>query len=105
MTERTLSRLILASFVTAIIAYSVMRLEILDGILPPGFIQVVFMTAFGAAPCLIILKAISRLFLLGLKDQPLSFLEPMFRIYYVFLAKEARAEWRAHIDERKNRPG
>jgi hypothetical protein len=47
--------------------------------------KIIFMAAFGTAPVLLMLKAISRLFLSGFKGQSLSFIERMFSIYYVFL--------------------
>lgn len=103
MTEQTLSRLIVASIVTAIIGYIAIQTEFLDAVIPTRYLQAVFMAAFGAAPVLLMLKAISRLFLSGFKGQSLSFIEQMFSIYYLFLTIEVRAEWRSYIEEQKSK--
>jgi len=103
VTERTLSRLIVASIVAAIICYIAIRTEFLGSVIPTSYLQKLFMTAFAATPFLLMLKVISRLFLSGFKGQSLLFIEHMFTIYYVFLTKEARAEWRSYIEEQKNK--
>jgi hypothetical protein len=87
----------------AIIGYIAIQTEFLGGVIPTRYLQIVFMAAFGAAPILLMLKAISRLFLTGFKGQSLPFIEQMFSIYYVFLTIEARAEWRSYIEEQKNK--
>lgn len=87
----------------AIIGYIAIRTEILNGVIPKIYLQTILMAAFGAAPVLLMLKVISRLFLSGFKGQSLSFIEQMFSIYYIFLTIEARAEWRSYIEELKNK--
>ena len=67
------------------------------------YMKILFMIAFGVLPMLVILKVISRLFLDGFKGQRLSFIEYMFMLYYIFLTKEAREEWRSYIEEQKKK--
>ena len=67
------------------------------------YMKILFMIAFGVLPMLVILKVISRLFLDGFKGQRLSFIENMFMLYYIFLTKEAREEWRSYIEEQKKK--
>jgi hypothetical protein len=103
MTERTLNNLIRASLLIALIGFISIQTAWLDGVVPMRYIKILFMAAFGAVPALFILKLISRVFLLGLKDQRLSFIQNLFMLYYIFLTKEAREEWRSHIEERKKK--
>lgn len=65
--------------------------------------KIVFMAAYVAVPVLLMLKVISRFFLQGFKGQRLSFIQNMFMLYYIFLTKEARDEWRSYIEEQKNK--
>lgn len=103
MTERTLSNLIRASLLLAVIGFIFIQTAWLDSVVPTRYMKIVFMAAFGAAPVLLMLKVISRFFLLGFKGQRLSFIQNMFMLYYIFLTKEAREEWRSYIEEQKNK--
>ncbi len=101
MTERTLNNLIRASFLIAVIGFISIQTAWLDGVFPMHYMKMIFMVAFGAAPALLLLKVISRFFLQGFKGQRLSFIENMFMLYYIFLTKEAREEWRSYMEELK----
>lgn len=70
---------------------------------PMRYVKILFMTAFGVLPVLLMLKVISRFFLQGFKGQRLSFIENMFMLYYIVLTKEARDEWQSYIEEQKNK--
>ena len=37
------------------------------------------------------------------KGQRLSFIENMYLLYYIFLTKEAREEWRSYTEEQKKK--
>lgn len=52
---------------------------------------------------MLIMKVVSSIFLIGLKEQPLSFIEQMFIFFYVLLTKEAREEWHNYINDQKNK--
>lgn len=56
---------------------------------------------FGLAPLLLMMKIISRLFLSGVKGQPLPLVEQMLIFLYLFLTVEARQEWRDYISARE----
>jgi len=103
MTERTLNNLIRVSLVIALIGFTSIQTGWIDGFIPMRYMKILFMVAFGAVPTLLILKVISRFFLLGFKGQQLSFIENMFMLYYIFLTKEAREEWRTYIEEQKKK--
>ncbi|MCM2289386.1 MAG: hypothetical protein NDI67_10185 [Sulfuritalea sp.] len=103
MTERTLSNLIRASLLMAVIGFISIQTAWLDSVVPTRFMKIVFMAAYGAVPVLLMLKVISRFFLQGFKGQRLSFIQNMFMLYYIFLTKEARDEWRSYIEEQKNK--
>lgn len=68
-----------------------------------GNILYIYMFVFGTTPLLLMMKVISRIFLTGLKDQPVSFLENLFTLYYFLLTKEARKEWADYIEEQKRK--
>lgn len=103
MTERTLSNLIRASLLMAVIGFISIQAAWLDSVVPMRFMKIVFMASYGAVPVLLMLKVISRFFLQGFKGQRLSFIQNMFMLYYIFLTKEARDEWRSYIEEQKNK--
>lgn len=103
MTERTLSNLIRVSLVIALIGFISIQTGWADGFVPMRYMKILFMVAFGAVPTLLILKVISRFFLQGFKGQQLSFIENMFMLYYIFLTKEAREEWRTYMEEQKKK--
>ncbi len=103
MTERTLSNLIRASLLIAVIGFISIQTAWLDGIVPMRHMKIVFMAAYGAVPVLLILKVISRFFLQGIKGQRLLLIESTFTLYYIFLTKEAREEWRSYIEEQRNK--
>lgn len=103
MTERTLSNLICASLLIALVGFVCIQAGWLDTVIPMQHMNIVFMVAYGAVPVLLMLKVISRFFLQGFKGQRLSFIENMFMLYYVFLTKEAREEWRSYIEEQKDK--
>lgn len=64
----------------------------------------IFMITFGLVPSLLILKLISTSFFLsGLSGMPLPQLEGVFAIFYIFLTKEARIEWKKKIEQEKSR--
>jgi hypothetical protein len=102
MTERTLSRLLLASTLIVIVGFVVMEFVFPD-VAMPGYIKYGYAVVFGAAPILLMMKIISRIFLIGLQGQPLSSIEQMFIILYVLLTKEAREEWRSYINNQKDK--
>lgn len=103
MTERTLSNLIRASLLLAVVGFVLIQTAWLDAVVPTRHLKIAFMVVYGTVPVLLMLKVISRLFLQGVKGQHLSFIENTFMFLYVFLTKEARAEWRSYINEQKNR--
>ena len=103
MTEATLNNLIRVTLLIAVIGFSSIQMGWLDAVVPMRYMKILFMVAFGALPLLLILKVISRLFLDGFKGQRLSFIENMFMLYYIFMTKEAREEWRSHIEEQKKK--
>lgn len=103
MTERTLTNLICASILLALIGFISIQTGWLEAVVPMQHMKLVFMIAFGAFPALLMLKVISRFFLQGFKGQRLSFIENMFMLYYVFLTKEAREEWQSYIEAQKIR--
>jgi len=103
MTERALNNLIRVSFLIAVIGFISIQTAWLDTVVPVRYIKMLFMVAFGAVPALLILKVISRFFLQGFKGQRLSLIENMFMLYYIFLTKEAREEWRSYIEEQKKK--
>lgn len=102
MTERTLSSLLRASILVVVLGFFLMKLAFTEAVIP-GYIRYGYAIAFGAAPILLMMKVLSRFFLLGIKDQSLSMVEQMFMVLYVFLTKEARDEWRSYINEQKNK--
>jgi len=103
MTERTLDNLIRVTLLTAVIGFLSMQTAWLNAVVPMRYMKILFMVAFGALPLLLILKLVSRLFLEGFKGQRLSFIENMYLLYYIFLTKEAREEWRSYIEEQKKK--
>ncbi|MBS1190815.1 MAG: hypothetical protein H6R10_2607 [Rhodocyclaceae bacterium] len=103
MTERTLNNLIRASLLVAVISFVSIQTAWLDGVVQMRYMKILFMAALVAVPMLLMLKVISRIFLEGFKGQRLSFIENMFMLYYIFLTKEAREEWRSYIEEQKKK--
>ena len=103
MTERTLNNLIRVTLLIAVIGFLFIQTTWLDAVVQMRYMKILFMIAFGVLPMLVILKVISRLFLDGFKGQRLSFIENMFMLYYIFLTKEAREEWRSYIEEQKKK--
>jgi hypothetical protein len=101
MTERTLSRLLLATTLIVILGFVLMKIVFPD-VAMPGYIRYGYAVAFGTAPILLVMKGVSRIFLMGLKGQPLSSIEQMFMVFYVLLTKEAREEWQSYITDQKN---
>ena len=69
----------------------------------PGYIRYGYAVAFSAAPILLMMKVVSRIFLMGLKGQSLASIEQWFMIFYALLTTEAREEWRSYINDQKNR--
>lgn len=102
MTERTLSNLLRASTLIVIIGFFLMQI-VFPEVAMPGYIRYGYALAFGAAPILLIMKVVSRIFLIALKGQPLSFIEQTFVFLYVLLTKEAREEWRSYINGQRNK--
>lgn len=103
MTERTLNYLIRVTLFIAAIGFISIQTAWLDAVVPMRYMEILFMVAFGVLPILLIIKVVSRLFLEGFKGQRLSFIENMFSLYYVFLTKEARGQWRSYIEEQKKK--
>lgn len=103
MTERTLNNLTRVSLLIAVIGFISIQAAWLDAVVPMRYMKILFMAAFAAVPALLMLKVISRFFLQGFKGQRLSFIENMFMLYYIFLTKEAREEWRSYIKEQKKK--
>lgn len=102
MTERTLSGLLLATTLIVVIGFVLMKIVFPD-VAMPGYIRYGYAVAFSAAPILLMMKGVSRVFLMGLKGQPLSSIEQMFMVFFVLLTKEAREEWRSYITDQKNK--
>lgn len=108
MTERTLSRLILAAFAAFavfVLSLSASRTAVLAGFVPDIYLNWAIAIAFALAPLLLMVKIISRLFLSGVKGQPLPFVEQMFIVCYLFLTSEARNEWRDYIKSQEKAEG
>jgi len=102
MTERTLSGLLRASIFIVIVGFVLMQL-VFSGVVMPKYIRYAYAFVFGITPILLMMKVFSRMSLPALKDQPLSSLEQMFMVFYAFLTKEAREDWRSHIKQQKNK--
>ncbi|KAB2920674.1 MAG: hypothetical protein F9K30_15985 [Dechloromonas sp.] len=96
-----MNRLILAAFALALTGFISIRTAWLDDLVSMHHMNILFMAGFAAFPVLLMLKVISRFFLLGFKGQRLSFIENMFMLYRIFLTKEAREEWRSYMEELK----
>ncbi|TVO58586.1 hypothetical protein [Denitromonas halophila] len=105
MTERTLSRLILAAVVIFVLSLSVSRTAMFASHASSVNLSWVIAITFALAPLLLMLKIISRLFLSGVKGQPLPLVEQMFIVCYLFLTMEARKEWRDYIRAREKAEG
>lgn len=103
MSEKNLNLLIKLSFLITIGSFLIFTMELIQDATTIKYINYVFMVGFGVTPLLLMLKAISRLFLSGFKGQSISFIESMFTIYYFLLTKEARKEWADYIDEQKRK--
>ena len=101
ITERTLSSLLLATTLIVISGFVLMKI-VFPEVAMPGYIRYGYALAFGTAPILLIMKVVSRVFLIALKGQPLSSIEQTFLFLYVLLTKEAREEWRSYINEQRN---
>lgn len=102
MTDRTLSLLLVSATLIVFLGFFLFPsgpqfAEV------PKFIRVGYVFFFGAAPLLLMMKLISKLFPSAFKQESLSLNEMMFGICYVFLSSEARSEWRGYINEKRNR--
>ncbi|MDR0776508.1 MAG: hypothetical protein LBE81_07715 [Azonexus sp.] len=102
MKEKTLSFLILFFFILGIFSYFLMGENFGLELKQRHIAGYVFAVAFGATPFFIMLKIVSRIFLpSSFGNVRLSTLEGTFMLYYFFLTKEAREEWRAYIEKKK----
>jgi len=101
MRDKTLTGLILFFALAGVIAFFVGHGDLGVGEDEKYIARYIFMVAFGVTPILLMMKLVSRFFLKGLDWMRLSTLEGVFMIYYFFLTKEAREEWRACINRKK----
>ncbi|MCK6405245.1 MAG: hypothetical protein L6Q60_04410 [Rhodocyclaceae bacterium] len=102
MTNKTLSTLLVLTALIAFLGYFLMPAgprfaEV------PQFVRTGYMFFFGALPVLLLMKLISKIFPQGFQHETVSLNETMFGIFFVFLTKEAREEWRGYIREQKKR--
>jgi len=103
MSEKHLNFLILFFLLTAVSGAFIIIGDFFGNALAMKYIKYIFMVAFGVAPLLLVIKAMSRLLLHGIKGRPISFVQNTFALYYLVLTKEARKEWREYIEERKTK--
>lgn len=103
MSEKSLNYLILVFLLITIGGYFVINSNQISNETTRKWIVYIYMFVFGTTPLLLMMKVISRIFLTGLKDQRVSFLENLFTLYYFLLTKEARKEWADYIEEQKRK--
>lgn len=101
MRERTLSLLIMFSFVLGVACYVIGHGDFVADLEIKSAARYMVMLSFAVTPILMMSKIFSRLSLHIFCDMQTSTLEGIFSIYYFFLTKEAREEWRTFIDERR----
>lgn len=101
MSEKTLNRLILLSALLTIGGFFVITGNLISNEVAMKYFVYFYMLPFAMTPLLLICKLVSRIFLEGLKGQPISSMENYYLLYYLLLTKEARTEWVEYIEQRK----
>lgn len=100
MTERTTSILLISTVLIAILGVFLLPLRQGLGVIS-RFISTAYIVDIFAVWFFLFMKLTSKLAPLNFKWESLSRNENMFCIFYVFLTKEAREEWRGYISEKK----
>lgn len=100
MTERTTSILLISTVLIAILGVFLLPLGQGLGVISRFFSTAYILDIF-AVWFFLAVKLFSKLAPLNFKWESLSRNENMFCIFYVFLTKEAREEWRGYISEKK----
>lgn len=101
MSEKFLNILILVFFLLTVGGYFVISGNLIVDKEVMKLFRYIYMIPFGITPLLLIIKIVSRIFLIGLKDRPVSSIENLYAIYYFLLTKEAKKEWVNYIKEQK----
>jgi hypothetical protein len=101
MSENTLNRLILLSALLTIGGFFVISGNLIGNEAAMKYFRYLYVLPFSMTPLLLICKLVSRVFLEGLKGQPISSMEYYYVLFYLLLTKEARAEWVDFIEESK----
>jgi len=100
MKERTLSKMTLAAFCIGVISYLIALHSPLDEEIR-GVASYVFAAMFGLVPLLLMVRAVSSLFLQGMEGASVESLELAYTFIYFALTKEARKKWRDQIQKLK----
>lgn len=103
MSEKSLNFLIFVCLLIIVIGYFVITRSLISNEVAMKYFGYIYAIPFGLAPLLLISKVVSSIFLVGLKDQPVSFLQKLYIFYYLLLTKEARKEWVNYIEEKKRK--
>jgi len=65
------------------------------------YVEIAYMANFLAVWFFVVMKVMSKMVPLNFKWESLSRNEDMFFFFFVFLTKEAKAEWRGYINEKR----
>jgi len=96
MKEKTLSKLTLIAFFIGLASYLATFHSPLDEEVR-RVSSYVFATMFGLVPLLLMMRAVSSLFLSGMEGTSVEHLEVTYTFIYFALTKEAREKWRNKI--------
>ena len=102
MSEKTLNRLIFLSALLTIGGFFVITGNLIRNDAALKYFRYLYVLPFAMTPLLLISKLVSRIFLEGLKGQPISSMEYYYVFFYLLLTKEARTEWAGFIEASKN---
>lgn len=100
MTERSTSFLLILTVLIAILGVFLLPLGQGLGVIS-RYIGTAYILDIFAVWFFLAVKLFSKLAPLNFKWESLSRNENMFCLFYVFLTKEAREEWRGYISEKK----
>jgi hypothetical protein len=103
MAEKTLNSLIVTFLLITIGGFFIITKNLITNEVAMKYFGYIYTIPFSLTPLLLISKVVSSIFLIGLKDQPVSSLEKLYFFYYLLLTKEARKEWTGYIKEQKRK--
>ncbi len=103
MKDKTQTFLLKATIIIGLMTYLVLYGEQIKQFIPEKILVIIFAFCIALAPILLILRIISKVFIAGFRGQPVEFIEKMYAIYYVFLTKEARIQWKEYIESEKRK--